>query len=176
MVNKEMLLSSGVSSDDADRILAQLNDIHDVPEESPVNIREDIPQPNVSDITSIAQLSEYAKGQIVRLPGFAPNQPFVARLRRPSLMVLMKNGKIPNSLLGEVSNLFGKGKEKNNETAVDPSRMSSMLGLMETLAEAALVSPTYEEIKSAGISLTDEQLTAIFNYTQGSIEDLKSFR
>lgn len=171
-MTKEMLLGMGISEKDADVILAQANS-----EETKSEEKEKVVQvtcvPN-AETTTISQLSEYSKGQVVQLPDFAPGQSFVARLRRPSLLVLMKNGKIPNSLLGEASSLFDKNKK--NDSEVDPSKMSNMLSIMETLAEAALVSPTYEEIKSAGVALTDEQLMAIFNYTQGGIEDLKSFR
>lgn len=174
-MTKEMLMGMGISEKDANIILAQADSEGG---EKTETIKESQVVP-VSyapglDVTTTSQLSEYSKGQVVQLPDFAPGQPFVVRLRRPSLLVLMKNGKIPNSLLGEASSLFDKNKKNDRE--VDPSRMSNMLSIMETLAEAALVSPTYEEIKSAGVALTDEQLMAIFNYTQGGIEDLKSFR
>ena len=53
----------------------------------------------MNEITSLTALEQYAQGQIVELPGFGDGQPFVARLRRPSLMVLIKSGKVPNALL-----------------------------------------------------------------------------
>lgn len=177
MITKEQLISIGISSDEADKIIAQQNQINMA--EIEINKPEVIPALEVSSesITSIAQLSEYAKGQVVKLPDFAPGQPFIARLKRPSLMVLMKNGKIPNSLLGEASKLFSGDKTKaEGNKLTDPSDTAKMLNIMEVLAEAALVSPSYDEIKSSGVNLTDEQLLAIFNYTQSSIEDLKSFR
>lgn len=49
--------------------------------------------------TSIQDLISYSQGQIVKLPDFSEWQPFYARLRRPSMLSLMSNGKIPNSLV-----------------------------------------------------------------------------
>ena len=51
------------------------------------------------NITTLADLQSYAAGTIVRFPDFAEGQPFVARVRRPSMLVLAKQGKIPNTLL-----------------------------------------------------------------------------
>ena len=107
MLNKEQLMSTGISSEDADKILAQYN----AQEVTKVEVVKEVTS---NDITSIAQLSEYAKGQVVRLPDFAPDQPFVARLKRPSMLVLAKSGKIPNSLLETASSLFdGKSNMAN---------------------------------------------------------------
>ena len=35
----------------------------------------------MQEVTSISQLNEYAKGQLVELPSFGEGQPFFARLR-----------------------------------------------------------------------------------------------
>ena len=136
--------------------------------------KEDIPLKS-SDITTIAQLSEYAKGQIVRLPEFAPDQPFIARLKRPSMLVLAKSGKIPNTLLETASNLFNGDKNKQ-KTESDENALGDMYKVLKIIAEASLVSPTISEINNAGLELTDEQLIAIFNYSQQGVEGLKSFR
>jgi hypothetical protein len=179
-VNKEQLLGIGITSEDADKIIAQYNseevaksfveDVESVKEQLPAKM--ELPPPTINDITSITQLSEYAKGQVVRLPGFAPDQPFVARLKRPSMLALVKSGKIPNALLETASSLFD-GKSKSNEAT---NTMGDMYEVLEIIAEASLVSPTMAEIKSAGIELTDEQFIAIFNYSQQGVEGLKSFR
>ena len=42
------------------------------------------------NITSLADLQSYAAGTVVRFPDFAEGQPFVARVRRPSMLVLAK--------------------------------------------------------------------------------------
>lgn len=124
------------------------------------------------DITPLDSLQEYARGAIVQLPPFAEGQPFVARLRRPSMMALAKSGKIPNALLSTANSLFIKG----GVDAANESVMQDVLSVVDVLCAAAFVEPTYEQIQDAGVELTDEQYMFIFNYTQQGIKALQSFR
>lgn len=175
MLDREQLIKIGISSEDADKILAQYN----AQEVTKVEVVKELPLPTSSDITSASQLSEYAKGQIIRLPEFASGQPFVVKLRRPSMMVLVKNGKIPNTLLETASSLFeGKSKQSKSKGDSEESQnaMKDIYDVLKIFAEAALISPTMAEIEEAGVELTDEQLIAIFNYSQSGINGLKSFR
>lgn len=123
-------------------------------------------------VTSILDLQEYAKGAVVELPGFAEGQPFVARLRRPSMLVLAKSGKIPNELLATADSLFNGTKRATN----NPNALKEITGILEIMAEAALVEPSYSDLKEVGLDLTDEQFMAIFNYTQAGVRALDSFR
>lgn len=123
--------------------------------------------------TTFEELKEYAKGQLVEIPAFAEGQPFVARLKRPSMLKLAETGRIPNSLLVTANQLFEKGGggfNSENETA-----MSDMMKVIEEICSAAFVEPTYEEIKEAGIDLTDDQLMFIFEYTQVGVKSLTPF-
>lgn len=123
-------------------------------------------------ITPLESLQEYARGAIVQLPPFSEDQPFVARLRRPSMMALAKSGKIPNSLLNTANSLFmGKGMDSNNEGA-----LKEVLSIVDILCDAAFVEPTYSQLKEAGVELTDEQYMAVFNYTQQGVKALEPFR
>lgn len=123
-------------------------------------------------VTTLSDLQQYSQGQLVQLPNFAEDQPFVARLRRPSMMALAKAGKIPNSLLSTANSLFmGKGVDSNNEEA-----LKDVLSIVDILCEASFVDPTYSQLKEAGVELTDEQYMAIFNYTQQGIKALQPFR
>lgn len=126
-----------------------------------------------SKVTSIYDLQKYAKGQIVRLPDFAEGQPFIARMRRPSLLIMAKSGKIPNRLLSTATDLFNGGSKKNANT---DSLLSDTYDVCEAIAEAALVEPTLSDIKNSGIELSDNQLIAIFNYAQRGVEALDNFR
>lgn len=134
----------------------------------PVNGAEAMP------ITNVVDLKRYARGTVVRLSDFADGMPFVVRMRRPSLMALMKAGKIPNQLIVSANELFAKGT--GGLDVDNASMLSELLDICETIASAALIEPTYKEIKDAGIELTDEQLMEIFSYTQTGVEALKSFR
>lgn len=121
--------------------------------------------------TTIEQILEYQKGQFVRLPDFSEGMPFYVRLRRPSLLNLVKTGRIPNTLVATANRLFnGKGMDDTNLEA-----MPEILGVLEVICEVSLVEPKYKEMKDAGIELTDQQMLAIFNYTQEGVKALEPF-
>lgn len=125
-------------------------------------------------ITSVSDLQSYAAGVVVRFPDFTEGQPFVARVRRPSLLVLAKSGKIPNTLLTAAGELFAKGGgglDSDND-----KMLSDMYDIMHIICEASLVQPTLAEIEGAGIQLSDDQMMAIFNYSQAGVKALESFR
>lgn len=125
----------------------------------------------MQEVTSISQLNEYAKGQLVELPSFGEGQPFFARLRRPSMLALAKSGKIPNSLLATANRMFDSSLDTKNENMLKDFYM-----VMETILEAAFVEPTYQEIKDAGVQLSDDQMIFVFNYTQQGVRALDQFR
>lgn len=126
------------------------------------------------NVTSVSELKKYAKGSIVELPPFADGQPFVARMKRPSMLKLIKEGTIPNTLLVKANELFA-----NTQQAFDPDNedtMQEVFDIIDIIAEASFVEPTYSEIKDSGIDLTDDQLMFIFNYSQRGVKALESFR
>lgn len=122
-------------------------------------------------VTSISQLSEYSKGQLVELPAFAKDQPFFARLRRPSMLALASSGKIPNTLLGAANKLFDNSLDTNST-----SMLKDFYDVIDTIMESAFVEPTYQQIKDAGVQLSDDQLIFVFNYTQQGVKALEQFR
>lgn len=127
---------------------------------------------NEINVTSLEDLNSYANGQVVKFPDFAEGQPFVAVVRRPSLLSLMKEGKIPNRLLSTANSLFARG-------GVDDTKEESMkdlFSLLEVVCKACLVSPSYDEVINSGLTLTDEQMMFIFNYTQKGVKAVEPFR
>ena len=129
---------------------------------------------DAAKITSFADLQGYANGTVVRFPDFGQGQPFIARVRRPSMLVLAKSGKIPNSLLSTASELFSKGSSGMDTD--NTSLLSDMYEICNVIAESALIEPTLEDIHKAGIELSDDQLMAIFSYTQTGDRALEPFR
>ena len=125
----------------------------------------------MQEVTSISKLNEYAKGQLVELPSFGEGQPFFARLRRPSMLALAKSGKIPNSLLATANRMFDSSLDIKNDNMLKDFYM-----VMETILEASFVEPTYQEIKDAGVQLSDDQMIFVFNYTQQGVKILDQFR
>ena len=125
----------------------------------------------MQEVTSISKLNEYAKGQLVELPSFGEGQPFFARLRRPSMLALAKSGKIPNSLLATANRMFDSSLDTKNE-----NMLKDFYTVIETILEAAFVEPTYQEIKDAGVQLSDDQMIFVFNYSQQGVRVLDQFR
>ena len=142
------------------------------------NARETALDPVVTNvrpkITTLQDLKSYAEGTIVRFPDFAEGQPLVAKVRRPSLLMLASEGKIPNSLLAAAGELFSKG---NSALDNDSTQMlKDTYSICKIMADATFVSPTLAEIEGAGLTLTDEQLMAVFSYTQAGVKALENFR
>lgn len=124
-------------------------------------------------ITSIDELKKVANGAIVELPPFAEGTTFWAKLKRPSLLNMVKQGKIPNTLLVRANELFVQTGGLDPE---EENMMEEMFEVIELIANETFVEPTYKEIKEAGIELTDEQLMFIFSYAQQGVKALESFR
>lgn len=125
-------------------------------------------------VTTIEDLANYKEGTLVELPPFGPDQPFIARLRRPSMMSLAKAGKIPNTLLDSANKMFfgSNGSSKK----YDQDSLKQVLDVIDILCEAAFVEPKYSDLKRIGIELSDDQYMFVFNFTQKGVEALHSFR
>lgn len=123
-------------------------------------------------ITKIDDLVKASNGTLVTLPGFNAEGDFVARLKRPSLLALVRAGKIPNALISTANKLFAKGTFDTD----DDSAMSNLFEVLDAVCEACFVEPTWQELSEAGVKLTDEQYMFIFNYTQRGVSALGDFR
>lgn len=128
--------------------------------------------PNSLTITPIDDLVKASQGTLVELPPFTEGVPFVACLKRPSMLALVRAGKIPNALLSTANELFAKGGFDTD----DEQAMSNLFGVLDSICEACFVEPSYSQLKEAGITLTDDQLMFVFNYTQRGVTALGGFR
>lgn len=128
-------------------------------------------------VTSIEELKKLSCGELVELPGFTSDTKFIARLKRPSMLSMVKAGKIPNSLLIQANQLFSGGvpqvAKKNME---DEEMMDNLFDILDLICRESFIEPTYNELQDNGIELTDEQQMAIFTYTQNGVRSLESFR
>ena len=130
--------------------------------------------------------------QIIPLPGFGKDaEPIYVQIGSAGVMNLIANGRIPNTLLGKVTELFGETQEvtKDNldmKSITDDQKrkaleklnksdsgIQDMAELLRVFAEAALVQPTYAEI---GEYMTDDQLMTIFSAMYGEVASAESFR
>ena len=115
-------------------------------------------------ITKLEDLKKFNDGEVVELPAFDDSTPFVARLKRPSLLALCKAGAIPNQLLGAAQEIF-EGRQKSN--------IKNYADVLDVIISQALIEPAYDDVKDV---LTDMQRMAIFAYTQSGIKGLLPFR
>lgn len=125
-------------------------------------------------ITTIAEMKKQSEGALVNLPPFAEGKELVVRLRRPSMLSLVRAKKIPNTLLSSANKMFKNGPAVFDVN--DESMMDDIFEILDVICDAALVEPTYKEIRDAGVELTDDQLMFIFGYTQNGVKQLESFR
>jgi hypothetical protein len=126
-------------------------------------------------ITSFEELKLASQGDIVELPPFSQGHKFVARLKRPSMFLLAKNGKIPNSLLVQSNSLFENGVA-NSFNSLDEDMLKKCFDIFDVICEASFIEPTYQQIKESGVELTDEQYMFVFSYAQNGVRQLESFR
>lgn len=128
-------------------------------------------------ITSLEQLKQIKRTEIIELPAFEDGTPLSVEVKKPNMMQLIANGKIPNILLSSAMDMFnGKAGEKMVKASNNANDLKDLVGMMNVIAEASLVRPTYKEIKSLGIDLTDNQLMGLLMYSQGGIKALENFR
>lgn len=128
-------------------------------------------------VTSLETLKQMKKDEIVELSPFEDGTRFVVRLQKPSMMHLISGGKVPNTLLNVAMDMFrGKTPEIASNATKDVKAFKDMVGMMEVLAEACLVEPSFKVLKKENIKLTESQLMDIMVYSQGGLKALESFR
>lgn len=131
----------------------------------------------IMKVTSLEEMKRQSSGSLVSLPPFPEGEQLTVRLRRPSMLSLVRAKKIPNSLLTSANKMFKSVKSgPGSLNANDEAMMDDIFAIMDVICEAAMVEPTYKEVRDAGIELTDDQLMFIFRYTQNGVKQLESFR
>ena len=128
-------------------------------------------------ITSLEQLQSIKQTEIIELPAFEDGTKLNVEVKKPNMMQLIAAGKIPNTLLNIAMEMFnGKAGEKMQKAADNAGDLKDLVGMMNVIAEASLVNPTYKQIKGLGIDLTDNQLMGLLMYSQGGLKALENFR
>jgi hypothetical protein len=117
---------------------------------------------NTDDLQKVRK--SFKEGEVVELPGFDTDKPFVAKLKRVSLLDLVGSETLPNTLLGAVQEIY-EGKQR-----ADIKKYADVLNV---IASAALLEPVYEDVKDI---LTAEQKVAILSYTTHGVSGLLPFR
>ena len=129
-------------------------------------------------VTSLEQLKNIKITDIVNLGKFEDGTDLIAEVKKPNLMQLMVEGKVPNTLMSTAMTMFknGSGELVNKALDDDIESLKDLVGMMQVFAEASLVNPTYAQIKEIGLSLTENQLIGILQFAQGGVKALENFR
>ena len=127
----------------------------------------------MSKVLNIKDIEKLAAPE-VEIPGFDNDSTIFVKMKKPSLMTLIAEGKVPNHLLGVATRMIGgngskpKGKEETSE-----EKTKNIVNMLELYCEICLVEPTYAELKAY---LTDEQKEFIFDWGMGNVNKLSTFR
>jgi hypothetical protein len=118
--------------------------------------------------TPIGELQKVRKkfkdGEVVELPAFDDGQEFSARLKRLSLLEMIKTEVIPNALLAAAQEIY-EGKQR-----ADIKKYAQVLDI---ICGQAMVEPAFEDVADI---LTDGQKIAIYTYSQHGVAGLEPFR
>lgn len=164
-------VQSAVAARKAKAVVLEDDDEHKVPKKEKVINLTPRKKLTDADVMTFDKLQDVNDSAIVELPSFGDGTPFIARVRRPSMLKLCKEGVIPNSLLKQATSLFTSGND-----SIDKISITEIYDICEIICMSALVVPTYEEVQEANLELTDEQIMAIFQYSQGGVKALENFR
>ena len=111
---------------------------------------------------------------IIPIPGFDAGETFEIKVKKLSIVGLMSSGKIPNSLMQVVKDAFAGIKSAGAEA--DESAIMDKAGdigkLLDIVCSEAMLEPRFEDIKDV---MNDAQKLAVFQFTQGGVEEAKSF-
>lgn len=113
----------------------------------------------------------------ILIPGFYHgDEPIPVKVRTLNILSMLSNKKIPNNLMPAVENLFklgGGAKSKEEVEEIAQEQTIEMAELLGYICDKVLVEPEYKEIEDC---LTQDQLVAIFNSTQATVDEVKKFR
>ena len=121
-------------------------------------------------ITRIEDIQAIAGERIEEFAGWTDEQPFVAKVRRVSLLdMITQPGKIPNNLMGTVFDLYQKSSLKGKDNSI-------IAETMKLIVKECLIEPSVEQLDAASIQLTDLQITQIYLYAMQGVDALRPFR
>lgn len=144
----------------------------------------------VAEERRISQVGDFKKrlGGVMELPSG-----LIVKLRNPGGMrVFLKDGLIPNSLMGMVKKAMETGQELNptellrEDGGIDPELMNEMNALLDNVVVQCFVEPTVMPTPEDEADRNEDQLYAdeipdddkmfVFQWVSGGTRDLEQFR
>lgn len=108
----------------------------------------------------------------IEIPDFDGLDTINVKVKRPQLMSMMTQGKIPNRLLGVAAKATtGNISKKEKQDPIQEAK--ELAEWVEFYCTICMVEPKYEEVKD---TITDDQALAIYVWAIAPIDVLRSFR
>lgn len=108
----------------------------------------------------------------IQIPSFDGLETIDIKVKRPQLMAMMTQGKIPNRLLGIASQAtMGGGFQYKSKDDIEKAK--ELAEWVAFYCEICMVEPKYEEVKDI---ITDDQALSIYAWAVAPIDMLRSFR
>lgn len=126
----------------------------------------------MTEVITLEEIKRQAE-PVVNIPNFDNTGTIGVRLRKPQLLRLAQQGKIPNHLLKIAATMVSGEGYPDIDKKKEEERLKIMDQTIELYCRVCLVQPTYEELKNY---LTDEQRGFIFDWAIGEVESLEPFR
>ena len=104
--------------------------------------------------------------RVIQIDGFNPDEKIEVRIKPASILNLMISGKLPNSLLNIVQDLFKDLDTTEDKIQDDPEAIKAAMALIDLVCSECLIEPRYEEIAEF---LTDTQKSQIMAEAQGNV-------
>ncbi|MBT9154864.1 MAG: hypothetical protein DDT39_01550 [Firmicutes bacterium] len=121
-------------------------------------------------VTSLAEMREQVEPEVITIPGFRPGTVINVKIKYVDLTTAILATNISNPLIALAYQQAREGKsrqeiedEVNRQSDTPAADAERVLASLSTLAQQALVEPTYEQL-TAIAPLNTEQLAAIYLY------------
>jgi len=108
--------------------------------------------------------------QIIDIHGWEPGETIPVKVRRVSMTSLIASGQVPNMLL---KHAYSNAEEFVDDAKAKAETAAQAMAMVDAVAKAVLLEPSWNEV---GEFLTDEQKIDLFNYAQGGLASLETFR
>jgi len=108
--------------------------------------------------------------QVIDIHGWEPGETIQVKVRRVSMTSLIASGQVPNTLL---KHAYSDADEFVAVARDDTDTTAQAVAMIDAVARAVLLEPSWDEV---GEFLTDQQKIDLFNYAQGGLVALESFR
>ena len=109
----------------------------------------------------------------IEIPDFSGIDTIKIKVKRPQLMSMMSQGKIPNRLLSIASQAVISDKGFQYKSKDDAEKAKELAEWVAFYCEICMVEPKYEDVKE---TLTDDQALSVYAWAVAPIDVLRSFR